>query len=71
MTDKEKAIELDNKFKNFMYSPKQGPSFQQCLMEMAEWKEQQMTKNAIDFLVKTIPCTDGFIEEFISAMKGE
>ena len=40
-------------------------------MYMAEWKEEQMTKNAIDFIVRTLPCTDGFIDEFIKAMKGE
>ena len=41
-----------------------------CLKAMA-WKEEQMTKNAIDFLTRILSCTDGFLEEFKSAMQGE
>lgn len=69
MTNEEKAKQLYCKYKETNLA-RESAAFNAAI-EMAEWKEEQMTKNVIDFLVKTVPCTDGFIEEFISAMKGE
>ena len=50
ITNKDKAKELDEKFRSFLYSPKEGLSFQQCLLEMAEWKEKQVIERAIKWL---------------------
>lgn len=52
MTNEEKAKELDEKFKSFLYSPKEGLSFQQCLLEMAEWKDKQYAKVFAPILIE-------------------
>lgn len=40
MTNEEKAKELDNRFREAMYSPKVY-YFSDCLLDMAQWKDEQ------------------------------
>ena len=85
--DEEKARELDKKFREIMFSPKEY-HFTDCLLEMAAWKEQQTIEKAVKWLeTNTITVRNKFgvshtelsskiskkkyIEDFKKAMEGE
>ena len=57
MTNEEKARELDKKFREAMFSPKEY-HFTDCLLEMAQWKDEQVAEKCKYFLDHT--CFGGY-----------